>query len=105
MQNNCRIYEICGDYGLEINYGDKRTDLFFNNRDNAELVKKILEYENGYRNASVPYITKIKLRWTPCRYCEGGKTIYHEKGMKYCPECGRPLTQEAWEEWKKRMMG
>ena len=25
--------------------------------------------------------------------------------IKYCPECGRPLTQEAWEERKKRMMG
>lgn len=100
-----RIYEICGDYGLEINDGEKRTDLFFNNRDNAELVKKILEHENRHRNASVPYIAKIKSRWTPCRYCEGGKTIYQEKGMKYCHECGRPLTQEAWEEWKKRMMG
>ena len=68
-----RIYEICGDYGLEINDGEKRTDLFFNNRDNAELVKKILEHENRHRNASVPYIAKIKSRWTPCRYCEEGK--------------------------------
>lgn len=25
--------------------------------------------------------------------------------IKYCPECGRPLTKEAWEEWKKRMRG
>lgn len=35
---------------------------------------KVQQY--GYRNALVPYITKIKLKWTPCRYGGDGEVVH-----------------------------
>ena len=59
----------------------------------------------------------------PCGYCAGAKYVYGhasavvpngDKGQieievegdfDYCPECGRPLTDEAWGELEKRLRG
>lgn len=61
--------------------------------------------------------------WEPCEYCNGAKYVYGQaiavvpngdKGQiekevegdfDYCPECGRPLTPEAWDMLKKRLRG
>ena len=61
--------------------------------------------------------------WEPCEYCGGAKYVYGhasavvpngDKGQietevegdfDYCPECGRPLTPEAWAMLEKRLMG
>lgn len=61
--------------------------------------------------------------WKPCEYCNGAKYVYGQasavvpngdKGQiekevegdfDYCPECGRPLTPEAWAELEKRLRG
>lgn len=61
--------------------------------------------------------------WEPCGYCAGAKYVYGhasavtpngDKGQiekelegdfDYCPECGSPLTPEAWAELEKRLRG
>ncbi len=61
--------------------------------------------------------------WEPCEYCNGAKYVYGQasavvpngdKGQiekevegdfDYCPECGRPLTPEAWDMLEKRLRG
>ena len=61
--------------------------------------------------------------WKPCECCNGAKYVYGQasavvpngdKGQiekevegdfDYCPECGRPLTPEAWDMLKKRLRG
>ena len=49
------IREICGDWTLDIHWGKETITLFFNSRNNAELVKSILEWEDTHPNAVVPY--------------------------------------------------
>ena len=49
------IREICGDWALDIHWGKETIMLFFNSRNNAELVKAILEWEDAHPNAAVPY--------------------------------------------------
>ena len=53
--NKYNIREICGDWALDIHWGNKTITLFFNSRNNAELVKSILEWEDNHPNAAVPY--------------------------------------------------
>lgn len=38
--------------------------------------------------------------WKSCEFCRGDKEKY---GLKYCQNCGRPLTPEAWDELEKRL--
>lgn len=49
------IREICGDWALDIHWGRKTIVLNFNSRENAELVKAILEWEDAHPNQAVPY--------------------------------------------------
>lgn len=51
-------------------------------------------------------------KWEPCHYCEGG--IYSdfaydyamgEDTGKYCKYCGRPMTEQAWEELERKVLG
>ena len=50
------ISEICGDWSLHIKGpGTSNNFLFFKSRNNAELVKSILEWENAHPNKAVPY--------------------------------------------------
>ena len=49
------IREICGDWALDIHWGNETVVLYFNSRNNAELVKDILEWEDDHPNAAAPY--------------------------------------------------
>ena len=53
------IREICGDWALDIHWGNRIIALYFNSRNNAELVKSILEWEDAHPNEAVPYKTTI----------------------------------------------
>ena len=53
------IREICGDWALDIHFGNRIIALYFNSRNNAELVKSILEWEDAHPNEAVPYKTTI----------------------------------------------
>lgn len=43
----------------------------------------------------------------PCMMCKNPKSLNLSIDMncRYCPKCGRPLTEEAWAELEKRMRG
>lgn len=45
--------------------------------------------------------------WEPCMLCKNPKSLnlFLEMNCRYCPKCGRPLTDEAWAELEKRLMG
>lgn len=201
MENSkYNIREICGDWALDIQWGKETIVLIFNSRNNAEFVKKILEWEDMHPNQAAPYVpvpqpgktlTLEQLRemdgkpvwvkfighpdgtpieplwmlvncrekrlvtdveyvdwnsegwfaysyppahidrskWEPCEHCKPsdyppdrwgahefpvvGNEIYFydtEYGwegeeIKYCPWCGRPLTEEAWAELERRLRG
>lgn len=49
------IREICGDWALDIHWGKDTIVLNFNSRENAELVKAILEWEDANPNQAVLY--------------------------------------------------
>lgn len=56
MERVYKIREICGDWALRIKKSpEKPIFLFFKSRNNAELVKKILELEDAHPNEAVPY--------------------------------------------------
>ena len=38
--------------------------------------------------------------WEPCELCEKQRKVFFEK---FCGECGRPLTEEAWAELERRI--
>lgn len=54
-RDKCEIREICGDWALDIKMGKTTVVLYFNSRNNAEMVKAILEWEDAYPNKAVPY--------------------------------------------------
>ena len=43
----------------------------------------------------------------PCMMCKNQKSLNLSLDMncRYCPKCGRPLTEEAWAELEKRLRG
>lgn len=49
-------------------------------------------------------------RLMPVKQCGGCENfsrfvLYEGAGRRFCPQCGRPLTQEAREEWRQRWEG
>ena len=86
--------------------------------DLLEIMEICLETVRSYPPAHID-----REAWKPCEYCNGAKYVYGQasavvpngdKGQiekevegdfDYCPECGRPLTPEAWAELEKRLRG
>lgn len=75
------IREICGDWALDIQWGKEIIVLVFNSRNNAELVKKIFEWEDMHPNQAVPYmpaphpckpltLEQLRERWKGCDSCK-----------------------------------
>lgn len=51
---------------------------------------------------------KLGSRWEGCSWCTGfcpEVTGDPNWNYKFCPNCGRPLTEEAWAELERRMSG
>lgn len=47
-------------------------------------------------------------KWEPCEECQYRNIdpfIIKRYGIRYCRHCGRPLTDEAWDEMEKRLRG
>lgn len=56
MARTYKIIEICGDWALQIKEpGENHIFLYFKSRNNAELVKAILEWEDTHPNEASPY--------------------------------------------------
>ena len=80
-------------------------------------------YGKIYKAYAYPTAHIDREAWKPCECCNGAKYVYGQasavvpngdKGQiekevegdfDYCPECGRPLTPEAWDMLKKRLRG
>ena len=57
--NKYNIREICGDWALDMQRGNKTITLFFNSRNNAELVKAILEWEDNHPNEAAVVVSGL----------------------------------------------
>jgi len=122
-----KIRELCGDWALDIPMGNDIVVLYFNSRANAEMVKNVLEWENAHPNEAIPYNTSAidpeSLRPTAhwvkdgdaenpyrgsgtkyhCSAC-GRRAGYKQRWLyKFCPRCGRPMTDEAVDIVMKRL--
>lgn len=108
-----QVREMVCDWALDIPLGDTTVVLHFNSRNNAELVKAILEHEDAHPNEAVPFILPqpinepltLDSRLTPAMvtcpkgwqgvrdtrfYCPGCKKAV-KKGEAYCHKCGQAL--------------
>ena len=55
MKKDYQVRAMCADYALDIPLGYTTVVLHFNSRNNAELVKAILEHEDAHPNEAVPF--------------------------------------------------
>lgn len=58
--------------------------------------------EDGVKAYAYPPAHIDREAWEPCGLCEKQRKVFNEE---FCGECGRPLTEEAWEKLEKRVMG
>ena len=80
----------------------------FSCRENRALgIEEEMEWLGEDKN--VPTNTDIIDReaWEPCKVCkiQGLSEVWMLQRKKFCTYCGRPLTDEAWEELEKRLRG
>ena len=86
--------------------------------DLLEIMETCLEAVRAYPPAHID-----REAWKPCECCKDANEIHgwamsvqkskdgtrrmtnFEGAFKHCPECGRPLTPEAWAELEKRLRG
>lgn len=63
------------------------------------------DFEKGMEAIKEP-LRLDKSRWKECPYCPTEKSWYgRPKYVRFCPVCGRPLTDEAWAELERRING
>ena len=71
----CEIREICGDYALDIVAGkNEKVTIYFNSRQNALNVKRILEVDDSIPNAATVCDMQEVVRCKDCKY-------YYRKDM------------------------
>lgn len=61
------------------------------------------ECESCFSCASCEYSSNPYWEF-PCNKCSGGKREYYDP-LNFCPECGRPLTEEGWAMLEKKLNG
>ena len=93
------IREICGDWALDIHWVKETITLFFNSRNNAELVKAILEWEDIHPNAAVPYKPTLT---TPNEWVSVEERLPEEK-QRVIVRCERVGTSVGWILWGRWM--
>lgn len=65
----CEIREICGDWALDINnFNGGKITIYFNSRQNALNVKRILEVDNSIPNAATVCDMQEVVRCKDCKY-------------------------------------
>ena len=90
------ICEICGDWALHIKGpGTANNFLFFKSRNNAELVKAILEWEDAHPNEAVPY----KPTLTPPNEWVSVEERLPEEKQRVIVRCERVGTSVGWILW------
>lgn len=65
----CEVREICGDWALDIdNFNGGRITIYFNSRQNALNVKRILEVDDSIPNAATVCDMQEIVRCKDCKY-------------------------------------
>ncbi len=99
----CEIREICGDWALDV-FGGGKVTIYFNSRQNALNVKRILEVDDSIPNAATVCDMQEVVRCKDCRYSSlpaerGEGEVYCESFEWYMPEkgfcsCGERMEEE-----------
>ena len=74
---------------------------FFRGRKNGVNFEYDIE-SRGMEIYAIEHTGIDRDKWEQCMWCETNKLIM---GDKYCSECGRPLTEEAWTELERMIFG
>ena len=64
----CEIREICGDWALDMNFSFETITIYFNSRQNALNVKRILEVDNSIPNAATVCDMQEVVRCKDCKH-------------------------------------
>lgn len=108
----CEVREICGNWALDINnFNGGKITIYFNSRQNALNVKRILEVDDSIPNAAtVCDMQEVKrgewiyadgdVGYNVYRCSKCGKAIFldEEKIYNYCPNCGAKMDGERKDE-------
>lgn len=107
IEKGLKIRNVCH-YALDIpNYNGSNFTLFFNLKENAENVKRIIEFDRNKSDEAACDIRKIKhARWKYdsgdvdyadylCSECGNLLTFYKDTDLyPYCPYCGAKMDRK-----------
>lgn len=96
----CKIRETCGDWALDMNFPFETVTIYFNSRQNAETVKKIIETDRSTPNAATVCDMQEVVRCKDCIYYAKAKV--NEKGFLICPASGMDITEDDYCSYGKR---
>lgn len=72
----CEVREICGDWALDMdNFNGYKATIFFNSRQNALNVKRILEVDDSIPNAATVCDMQEVVRCKDCQYAKKSKVV------------------------------
>lgn len=73
----CEISEICGDWALDIDgFNGGKITIYFNSRQNALNVKRILEVDDSIPNAATVCDMQEVVRCKDCKYSKKGNVVF-----------------------------
>ena len=99
----CEIREICGDWALDMNFPFGVVTIYFNSRQNALNVKRILEVDWSIPNVAAVCDMKEVVRCKDCFYHADAKA--NEKGFLICPASGMEITDYDYCSYGERKVG
>lgn len=83
----CEVREICGDWALDINnFNGGKITIYFNSRQNALNVKRILEVDDSIPNAATVCDTQEVVRCKDCKYYQDNNNGYPHNECKWCKD-------------------
>ena len=62
-------------------------------------------YGEGWIAFAYPTAHIDRKAWEPCECCRSAKFMNGQSMYNFCPSCGRPMTDESWENLGKRLEG
>lgn len=83
----CEVREICGDWALDINnFNGGKITIYFNSRQNALNVKRILEVDDSIPNAATVCDMQDVVRCKDCKYYQDNNNGYPHDECKWCQD-------------------
>lgn len=80
----CEIREICGDWALDMNFPFETVTIYFNSRQNALNVKRILEVDKSIPNCATVCDMQEVVRCKNCKYWQDNNGGYPHNECKWC---------------------